>query len=309
MNVTDMNTDNAANDLTHLSSREQLSALMDSALPADQTRFLLRRLQHDDALAGCWERWRIAGETLRGMAPAQRLPADFASRVTAALSEAPPLAAQAARPLGTPAWIRWGVGGAMAASLAMVALLARQSLQALPAASVPASVAAIQVANPVPTPPAPMLDSSMPDSATPDSGTLGRGAQQTLAAATAVAAVARPLRESRRPGRRSDTGLLQAAGMDTTAAAALGVGSVEAVVPATELVSRPWPRSILPQYSSEAMTVGFGHAPRTLLADGNPFAGSPALVELPAPHAAFADAAAAAGPAGQVPADAAAARP
>ena len=47
MKATDMNTDHAANDLTQLSSREQLSALMDSALPADETRFLLRRLQHE----------------------------------------------------------------------------------------------------------------------------------------------------------------------------------------------------------------------------------------------------------------------
>ena len=84
MKATDMNTDHAANDLTQLSSREQLSALMDSALPADQTRFLLRRLQHDASLAECWERWRITGETMRGLAPAQRLPADFALRVGAA---------------------------------------------------------------------------------------------------------------------------------------------------------------------------------------------------------------------------------
>jgi len=76
-----MNTENAANDLTQLSSREQLSALMDGALPPDQTRFLLRRLQHDAPLAECWERWRLAGEAMRGLAPTQRLPPDFASRV------------------------------------------------------------------------------------------------------------------------------------------------------------------------------------------------------------------------------------
>ncbi|MFN7137618.1 MAG: RseA family anti-sigma factor, partial [Thermomonas sp.] len=48
--------------LTQLSSREQLSALMDGMLPEDQTRFLLRRLQHDAELAGSWERWRIASD-------------------------------------------------------------------------------------------------------------------------------------------------------------------------------------------------------------------------------------------------------
>ena len=85
MNATDteaagMNPEAVANDLTQLSSREQLSALMDGALPADQTRFLLRRLQHDAPLAECWQRWRLAGEVMRGLAPAQRLPADFALR-------------------------------------------------------------------------------------------------------------------------------------------------------------------------------------------------------------------------------------
>jgi negative regulator of sigma E activity len=276
MKATDMNTDHAANDLTQLSSREQLSALMDSALPADQTRFLLRRLQHDDALAGCWERWRIAGETLRGLAPAQRLPADFAARVAAALHDAPPAAMPAARNAGAPSWVRWSVGGAMAASLAMVALMARQTPDAaLDGASNPARVVAAQVAGPVPAPvPA------------PDRGASGEGAaQQALAAATAVAAVARPLRESRRP---IDARARQAARPDAAAGPAL---VAEVAAPATELVAKPWPRTILPQYANEGLAVGFGDAPRVLLSEGNPFAAPPALAGLPAPHAALAEAA------------------
>lgn len=276
MKATDMNTDHAANDLTQLSSREQLSALMDSALPADQTRFLLRRLRHDEALAGCWERWRIAGETLRGLAPAQRLPADFAARVAAALHDAPPAAVPAARNATAPSWVRWGVGGAMAASLAMVALMAGQAPDATPAgASIPARVVAAQVADPAPAPvPA------------PDRGASGEGAaQQALAAATAVAAVARPLRESRRP---VDAGARQAARPDAAVSALVA----EVALPATELVAKPWPRTILPQYANEGLTVGFGDAPRALLSERNPFAASPALAGLPAPHAALAEAAA-----------------
>ena len=276
MKATDMNTDHAANDLTQLSSREQLSALMDSALPADQTRFLLRRLQHDDALAGCWERWRIAGETLRGLAPAQRLPADFAARVAAALHDAPPAAMPAARNATAPSWVRWGVGGAMAASLAMVALMARQAPDATPAGtSIPARVVAAQVVDPAPAPvPA------------PDRGASGEGAaQQALAAATAVAAVARPLRESRRP---VDAGPRQGARPDAAAGPAL---VAEVAAPATELVAKPWPRTILPQYANEGLAVGFGDAPRALLSEGNPFAAPPALAGLPAPHAALAEAA------------------
>ena len=290
MKATDMNTDHAANDLTQLSSREQLSALMDSALPADQTRFLLRRLRHDDALAGCWERWRIAGETLRGLAPAQRLPADFAARVAAALHDAPPAAMPAARNATAPSWVRWGVGGAMAASLAMVALMAGQAPDAaLDGASNPARVVAAQVADPAPAP--------MP---APDRGASGEGAaQQALAAATAVAAVARPLRESRRPvdagarplresRRPVDAGARQTARPDAAAVPAL---VAEVAAPATELVAKPWPRTILPQYANEGLAVGFGDAPRALLSEDNPFAAPPALAGLPAPHAALAEAA------------------
>ena len=294
MKATDMNTDHAANDLTQLSSREQLSALMDSALPADQTRFLLRRLRHDDALAGCWERWRIAGETLRGLAPAQRLPADFAARVAAALHDAPPAAMPAARNATAPSWVRWGVGGAMAASLAMVALMARQAPDAaLDGASNPARVVAAQVADPAPAPvPA------------PDRGASGEGAaQQALAAATAVAAVARPLRESRRP---VDAGARQAARPDAAAVPAL---VAEVAAPATELVAKPWPRTILPQYANEGLAVGFGDAPRALLSEGNPFAAPPALAGLPAPHAALAETAPEDDPASQASAAEDAPRP
>ena len=42
--------------------REQLSAMMDGALSADETKFLLRRMEHDDALADCWERWQFVGD-------------------------------------------------------------------------------------------------------------------------------------------------------------------------------------------------------------------------------------------------------
>ncbi|MBN8262035.1 MAG: hypothetical protein J0L59_06905 [Xanthomonadales bacterium] len=53
-----------------------------------------------------------------------------------------------------------------------------------------------------------------------------------------------------------------------------------------ELVARPWPRTILPQYANEGLTVGFGAQPGRLAAEGNPFA---AITALPAPHAALAE--------------------
>ena len=39
--------------------RERLSAMMDDALSADESRFLLRRMEHDDELADCWQRWQF----------------------------------------------------------------------------------------------------------------------------------------------------------------------------------------------------------------------------------------------------------
>ena len=185
MKAHDMNTESATNDLTQLSSREQLSALMDGALPPDQTRFLLRRLQHDAPLAESWERWRLAGETMRGLAPAQRLPADFALRVGAALrgEDAPAMRSGGKR---MPTWLRWGGGAAMAASLAVVALIARQPDIEAPSASTPVQLAA----SPVPAVEAPVVPA--PATQAPQ----GAGdAVQPLIAATAVVASVRPQRD------------------------------------------------------------------------------------------------------------------
>ncbi|QDW67431.1 sigma-E factor negative regulatory protein [Luteimonas granuli] len=65
--------------------RRQLSAMLDGELSPDQTRFMLRRLQHDRELAACWERWQVCGEVLRGRGHAL-LPAEFSQRVAAAIA-------------------------------------------------------------------------------------------------------------------------------------------------------------------------------------------------------------------------------
>ena len=53
---------------------EQLSAWTDGELPADQARFLQRRLDADPALRARWERWQIASACLRGQ-PVREMPA------------------------------------------------------------------------------------------------------------------------------------------------------------------------------------------------------------------------------------------
>jgi negative regulator of sigma E activity len=64
---------------------EQLSAMMDGMLSTDESRFLLRRMQHDAELAGYWERWQLFGDAMRGQT-GNALPADFSRRVSRAIA-------------------------------------------------------------------------------------------------------------------------------------------------------------------------------------------------------------------------------
>ncbi|HHW4679081.1 MAG TPA: sigma-E factor negative regulatory protein [Xylella sp.] len=105
-------------DKFELHTRLQLSQLIDGELPIDEARFLLRRLQHNEELADCQERWQLYGDVLRGVALAPA-PADFTFRVHAAL------AAEAA-PDCPGSWYRrwrWSSGVALAASVTAAILL------------------------------------------------------------------------------------------------------------------------------------------------------------------------------------------
>lgn len=264
---TDADTDRHCIDLTQLSSREQLSALMDGALPEDQTRFLLRRLQHDAELAGSWERWRIASDVMRGLAPARHLPADFASRVGAALRGEDAVAAQARAAALRPVWLRRGAGiGALAAALGLVALLARPALdpdvavgpvaQEVAATRSAVAMPAAQQVAPTPAP--------APQAETPD-----------RRVASAAVAVTTPLRRSKLPSASPMATPAQAERVGIAAATPPAAepdmpAAAFPVLPSTDSVPRPWPRSILSQYGSGgSLAVGFGeHLPRT--AD-NPF--------------------------------------
>ena len=101
--------------------QQQLSAWIDGDLPSDEARFLLRRLQHDDELASRLGRWQLCGDVLRGQAQAPA-PAGFAERVAAAVNAEPSLlAASATAPRARSNLRVWG-GGALAASVAAIAL-------------------------------------------------------------------------------------------------------------------------------------------------------------------------------------------
>ena len=273
-----------ATDLTQLSSREQLSALMDGALPADETRFLLRRLQHDDSLAECWERWRLSAEVMRGLAPAQRLPSDFASRVAASLrgdemhsASTINTASVGKTSVRSPAWLRWGGGAAMAASLAVVAFMTQQAgpdspgnqpgITMVAATNASASLAS-DVATAAPSKRAPQAPAQDPASAGFES--------RTAALASAVAIMAKPSRNTRRGGiqvrsmqasaSRPAVSDVQATSLET----AVAVSDIQPLMPQAGVITRPWPRSVLPQYANAGMSVGFGDSDRSS-APYNPF--------------------------------------
>ncbi|NCT66286.1 MAG: sigma-E factor negative regulatory protein [Rhodanobacteraceae bacterium] len=96
---------------------EHLSALMDGELERDQTRFLLRRLATDQELPLRWARYHVVRETLRRQDTVVLAP-DFAAAVSARLQH------EAIAPAhGAGRWLRWGTGGAIAASVAVAALM------------------------------------------------------------------------------------------------------------------------------------------------------------------------------------------
>lgn len=95
---------------------EQLSALADGELERDQLRFLLRRVAVDPALPLRWERYHVARQALRRQETFVLRPG-FAAAVMQQLAQEPALRARGGQ------WLRWGTGGAIAASVAVAALV------------------------------------------------------------------------------------------------------------------------------------------------------------------------------------------
>lgn len=95
--------------------QEQLSALMDGELERDELRFLLRRLDNEPAAIVSWSRYCVARQVLR-RDPVMPVREGFVT-VTMARIDAEALPVRGARP-----WLRWASGGAIAASVAVVAL-------------------------------------------------------------------------------------------------------------------------------------------------------------------------------------------
>ncbi|GHA69953.1 RseA family anti-sigma factor [Cognatilysobacter bugurensis] len=254
---------------------ENLSALFDDALDADAARFARKRLGHDAEWQQACGRWQLIGDALRGQATAAA-PADFALRVHDAVAREPvpvpefmPVvsrpAAGAAPRRRAPMWI----GGALAASLAAVAVFVARPPVEPPAIDPASSVVAQQAAEPgaverdiaavsVPQPgvedrnvaasasspsvdPAPAVVASSADDAEPRvARRVPRAERRVLAARTTTARDARDVQR------------------DDEADARVAELAPDPFRPATEIVTRPWPRAVLPNsQAAGALTASF----------------------------------------------------
>jgi negative regulator of sigma E activity len=103
---------------------EQLSALADNELSADEARFLLKRIANEPALRQQWDRLHLIRACLRReLTPLKGN--EFAAGVMAAIAAPAPRAA-------LPFWLKPLAGGAIAAAVAAVALLVATPKPAAP---------------------------------------------------------------------------------------------------------------------------------------------------------------------------------
>jgi len=122
--------------------QEQLSALMDGELRRDETIFLLRRIDGEPDLCSRWSAYHVARQTLRRQ-EVLPLPANFAALVMARIE------AEAIPSGRTLPWMRWAGGGAVAASVAIVALVATApQIDGIPAAGQVTTAASTGVTTP-----------------------------------------------------------------------------------------------------------------------------------------------------------------
>ena len=242
--------------------RQQLSALLDGELPPDEARFLLRRLQHDPELLGCWTRWQQAGDCLRKRVEVP-VPDSFALAVAQAVAREPKRVAAGSNGRHR---LRWAGGAAIAASAAVLALmLARQAPQASPDAS-PVSP---RVA-PAPTPPAPAPVAPTPERAP--------AVAAELATALAVADVPRRIGATRRSRGQSQRAALRAPAQSQQIARADTVIATSAAVDPfsgqrISLTDRPWPRALLPATPATGSSFNVDYGTRRAVTPGlYPFA-------------------------------------
>lgn len=257
--------------------REALSALFDGELEPDAVRFALKRMEHDTAWRDACGRWQLIGDVLRGQADAAA-PAGFADSVREAVAAQ----VQADRAVGSgspspsflldglPAPIArrrgWLGGTAVAASVALAALFVmRPGSQVSPPAGEPRLAAEPARATVPATGPA----NALPTQAPSLSPARAIDAPARRVAGAAAASTRRPRGPSLAPTStpeppstlRGMSAPVQGEAATPAAIASAPVIPVEPealFAPAGDIVTRPWPRAVLPGSATQSLTVGFG---------------------------------------------------
>jgi negative regulator of sigma E activity len=255
--------------------RETLSALFDGELPGEAARFALKRLDHDAEWRETCGRWQMIGDALRGEATSAA-PTGFASGVMRMLdveAQAAVASADAERMVASSTVAssrrRWIGGVALAASVAMAAVLVVRPFSDTSAPD--RQVASAPTATQVPAPSA----ASAPPPASANNPSLTSIAAADAPAATANHRAVRSPRTATRVVRRQATPVRNEAIEAATAVASATPTSVTTGrpfhPPVDDIVTRPWPRSVLSGDSGGALTVGFGSTSSTSPSSLYPF--------------------------------------
>jgi len=252
--------------------RETLSALFDGELPGDAARFALKRLDHDAEWRETCGRWQMIGDALRGEATSAA-PTGFASGVMRMLDAEAAVASVASERVmastATNLRRRWIGGAALAASVAMAAVLVVRPFSET--SSPDRQVASAPTATQMPAPSAVTVPA--PTSANTPSPTLIAAAEAPVA--TASHRAARSPRTATRVVRRQAAPVRNEADEATTVVASATPAPVTTGrpfhPPVDDIVTRPWPRSVLSGEKAGALTVGFGSTSSTSPSSLYPF--------------------------------------
>jgi len=246
--------------------RQQLSALMDGALPPDEARFLLRRLQHDSELAQCLDRWHMAGDALRGEAQSI-VCADFAQRVAVMVASEPALSPAVANVVrANRVGLRWAGGAALAASVALVALFVGRQPAAPDSLQTPSTIAEASALSDAGNTAVMTNGPATPDSAMAAVRPPEFAGEPTPAPAIATAST--PVRNSIRRGNRSQSqrATIRTAARSEQPMVAAAANSQTGNAAASNMfdtppISRPWPSAVFPQApGTGSFNVDYGNA-------------------------------------------------
>lgn len=262
--------------------RETLSALFDGELPGDAARFALKRLDHDAEWREACGRWQMIGDALRGEATSAA-PTGFASgvmRMLDAEAQAAVASADAERRVAAStaasSRLRWIGGAALAASVAMAAVLVVRPVSetSAPGRQVVAAPTATPATTRVPAASPASAPASVPAFAASNPSATSTAAAD-VPATTSSPRVAKRSSRAERAARRPTAPVRNEAIETATVVARVMPAPVTTGrpfhPPVDDIVTRPWPRSVLSGDSAGALTVGFGSTSSTPSSSLYPF--------------------------------------